>query len=168
MPKKDISKITGMKICFGLLAGLLIGSATNQAADHLKAFPPAGVGMVRHVLCLPVQGDESLYRFELIVGRSVETDPHNRYFFTGRIEAETIQGWGFTRYVVKALGPMAGTQMAVPPNTPKKARFITLGGEPYFIRYNSKLPIVVYTPEDAEVRYRVWSPMDGIEAIPQG
>jgi ecotin len=143
-------------------------SASVPAMDHLKAFPPPKMGMVRHVLHLPAQGDESLYKVELIVGKTVETDPHNRYFFTGRIESENIQGWGFTRYVIKALGPMAGTRMAIPPNTPKAFRFITLSGEPYFIGYNSQLPIVVYAPEAAEVRYRIWRSGGSMEAIPQG
>ena len=65
-------------------------------------------------------------------------------------------GWGFTRYVVSELGPMAGTRMAVDPNAQKVERFIRLGGEPYLIRYNSRLPVVVYVPEGVEVRYRVW------------
>ena len=52
---------------------------------------------------------------------------------------------------------MAGTMMAIDPNVPKVNRFITLGGEPYLIRYNSNLPIVVYAPEGVEVRYRIWS-----------
>jgi ecotin len=51
---------------------------------------------------------------------------------------------------------MAGTLMAVDPNAPKVDRFISLGGEPYLIRYNSRLPVVVYVPEGAEVRYRIW------------
>jgi ecotin len=51
---------------------------------------------------------------------------------------------------------MAGTLIAVDPNVPKVNRFITLGGEPYFIRYNSRLPVVVYAAEDVEVRYRIW------------
>jgi len=46
--------------------------------------------------------------------------------------------------------------MAVDPNAPKVERFISLAGEPYFVRYNSRLPVVVYVPEDAEVRYRIW------------
>ena len=41
------------------------------------------------------------------------------------------------------LGPMAGTLMAINPDAPKVKRFITLGGEPYLIRYNSRLPVVV-------------------------
>ena len=59
---------------------------------------------------------------------------------------------------------MAGTLMAIDPEAPKVARFITLGGEPYLIRFNSRLPIVVYVPEGVEVRYRIWNA--GGEGIP--
>jgi ecotin len=182
MPNKNRSNNTSLIISIALWAGMLAvsvasnaehtdragTSASGRAADHLQAFPPSEAGMIRHVLHLPSQRDESLYKVELIVGKTVKTDPHNRYFFTGRIESESIQGWGFTRYVIKTLGPMAGTRMAVPPNTPNAPRFITLGGEPYFIRYNSKLPIVVYAPEIAEVRYRIWSSGSSMASIPQG
>jgi ecotin len=113
--------------------------------------------MVRYVLRLPTQADESAFKVELIVGKTVQVDERNRYFFGGTIEEETIQGWGFTRYKVTKLGPMAGTLMAIDPNAPKVARFITLGGGPYLIRYNSRLPIVVYVPEGVEVRYRIWT-----------
>ena len=84
---------------------------------------------------------------ELIVGKTVLIDKKNQYFFGGQIQKETIEGWGFPRYIVSELGPMAGTLMAIDPNAPKINRFIPLGGEPYLIRYNSRLPIVVYTPE---------------------
>ncbi len=138
------------------------------AGDNMKAFPPAEAGMVRHVLQLPAQADESAFKVELIVGKTVELDEGNRYFFGGRIAEETIQGWGYTRYVVGTLGPLAGTLMAVDPNTPKVARFITLGGAPYLIRYNSRLPVVVYVPEGIEVRYRIWSAGAEVKAIEAG
>jgi ecotin len=47
--------------------------------------------------------------------------------------------------------------MAVDPDAPKVNRFITLGVDPYIIRYNSRVPIVIYVPEGAKVRYRIWS-----------
>ena len=134
---------------------------TAQTADTMKAFPPAEKGMVRYVLHLPKQENESGFKVELIVGKTVQVDKENRYFFGGRIEKETIKGWGFPRYVVSALGPMGGTLMGVDPNAPKVDRFITIGGEPYLIRYNSRLPIVVYVPEDVEVRYQIWN-TDGV------
>jgi ecotin len=141
---------------------------TVRAADNMQAFPAAGAGMVRHVLQLPQQADESGFKVELIVGRTVETDAGNRYFFAGRIEEETIQGWGYTRYILPRLGPMAGTLMAVDPNAPKVARFIPLGGEPYLIRYNSRLPVVLYVPEGVEVRYRIWTAGTGSQPIEKG
>jgi len=58
--------------------------------------PPAGEGMVRYVLQLPEQANESAFRVELIVGETVEVDAQNRYFPGEQIEAETIDGWGFT------------------------------------------------------------------------
>jgi ecotin len=146
----------------------LFAVPAGQAADNLKAFPPAEEGMVRYVLQLPRQADESAFKVELIVGKTVEVDERNSYFFGGRIEEETSQGWGFTRYQVRTLGPLAGTLMAVDPDAPKVARFITLGGDPYLIRYNSRLPIVVYVPEGVEVRYRIWTAGAEVIAVEQG
>ncbi len=146
-----------------ILSTLTIVSAV-LAADNMKAFPPAAKGMVRYVLQVPEQADEFAFKVELIVGKTVQVDAGNRYFFGGKITEENIEGWGFPRYNVSALGPMGGTLMAVDPNAPKVDRFVTLGGEPYLIRYNSRLPIVVYAPEGVEVRYRIWSA--GPKALP--
>jgi ecotin len=138
------------------------------AADNMKAFPPAEKGMVRYVLQLPEQKDEYAFKVELIVGKTVQLNEGNRYFFGGKIEAENIEGWGYTRYVVSELGPMAGTLMAVDPSAPKAPRFITIGGEPYLIRYNSRLPVVVYVPEGVEVRYLIWSAPPEAKPIEKG
>jgi ecotin len=140
-----------------LVAGLMIHSVMAGAVNNdPKAFPPAEPGFERFVLPLPKEAHEENLKLELQVGQTVETDAANRYFLGGRIEEETIKGWGYTRYLVKQVGPMAGTLMAVDPKQPKTPRFVTLGGEPYLIRYNSKLPVVVYVPKGTEVRYRVW------------
>lgn len=139
---------------FAMLAGMVI--ATAAAPDNLKAFPPAKQGQTRHVLSLPTEDQEASLRVELIVGKTVSLDANNRYFFGGKLENKTVTGWGFNYYLLPKLGPLAGTLMAVNPNAPKADRFITLGGEPLLVRYNSKLPIVVYVPEGVEVRYRIW------------
>ncbi|MCE5231241.1 ecotin family protein [bacterium] len=157
-------KRVSMLAAFSLMAVVL----SIGAADNMKAFPPAGKGMTRYVLQLPRQDDESAFRVELIVGKTVEVDKGNKYFFGGKIETETIAGWGFPRYNVSRLGPMAGTRMATDPNAPKENRFVTLGGEPYLIRYNSRLPIVVYAPEDVEVRYRLWRAQPEAKVLSRG
>jgi ecotin len=132
-----------------------VGLAGDEKSHWEKAYPPAEAGMVRYVLHLPTLTNETEVKVELIVGKTVETDGANKYFFTGKIKEETVSGWGFPRYNV-TIGPMASTMMAPAPGTPKVAKFVTLGGEPYLIRYNSKLPVVVYAPEGIEVRYRLW------------
>jgi ecotin len=156
------------KYCLFLVLALVFAAPASRAGDNMKAFLPAGEGMVRYVLQLPVQEDEYAFKVELIVGKTVLLEPGNRYFFSGKIEEETIEGWGFPRYNVSKLGPMAGTLMAVDPNVPKVSRFITLGGEPYLIRYNSRLPIVVYAPEGVEVRYRIWSASPQAKGMDKG
>lgn len=147
---------------------ILLVTGLARAADNMKAFPPAEEGMVRYVLQLPEQTNESAFRVELIVGKTVRIDKENRYFFGGKIEAQTIAGWGYTRYTVSRLGPMAGTLMAVDPDAPKVDRFVTLSGEPYLIHYNSRLPVVVYVPEGAEVRYRIWSTGTEMKTMEKG
>jgi len=112
--------------------------------------------MTRHVINLPKQQDESAFKVELIIGKTVRTDARNSYFFGGTIETENIPGWGFDRYILRKLGPMAGTRMAVDPNAPRVERFISIGGEARLLRYNSRLPLVVYVPAGVEVRHRVW------------
>ena len=63
---------------------------------------------------------------------------------------------------------MAGTRIAVDPTAPKVARFVALGGDPYIIRYNSRLPIVVYVPDGAEARYRIWRAEPETKAMEKG
>lgn len=150
------------------LALTLACTAIAEASDNLQAFPAAEQGMVRHVLELPQKENESTLKVELIVGKTQLLDPQNNYFYTGAIEAKTVQGWGFTSYEVRSLGSMAGTMMAIDPSQEKVARFIAVSGSPYLVRYNSRLPIVIYLPEDAEVKYRIWSATPDFKIIEKG
>ncbi len=151
-----------------MVLSLLAAALSAHAGDNMSAFPPPEEGLVRYVLRLPQQDDESAFKVELIVGKTVLVDERNRYFFGGKIEEKTIEGWGFPNYHINKLGPLAGTKMAVDPNVPKVNRFITLAGEPYLIRYNSQLPLVVYAPEGVEVRYRIWSAGPEIKVMEKG
>jgi len=157
-----------MKMISKIPALLFLGMALTAVADDMKAFPAAESGMVRYALQLPERSDESAFKIEIIVGKTVKVDAENKYFFGGKIEAQNIKGWGYTRYVVDKLGPMAGTRMAVDPDAPKADRFVPIGGEPYLIRYNSRLPVVVYVPAGVEVRYRIWSAEPKAEAMKKG
>ena len=50
------------------------------------------------------------------------------------------------------------------PDGKKEQKFITAYlGDDGMLRYNSKLPIVVYTPENVDVKYRIWKAEDKIQ-----
>ena len=138
---------------------LLAGMVSLQAAEHeqLKAFPPAKEGMVRHVIVLPhkERGDDQNFSVELIAGKTMLTDGVNRMRLGYSIESRPLKGWGYTYYDVTGKGMAAGTLIAPPPGGKKVEAFV--GGAPLKIRYNSRLPVVVYAPEGVEVRYRIWS-----------
>ena len=125
----------------------------QSGADDLKAFPAATAGQTRHVIRLPAQSDEDALKVEVIIGKTMKVDC-NRQFFGGRLETRTAEGWGYDYYVLPALGNAASTLMACPPGSERQA-FVTTQEQP-LIRYNSRLPVVVYAPSDVEVRYRVW------------
>ena len=150
------AQLLAMAILVGALACLFVATTSTSTAANLEAFPTVEPGMVRHVIELPQLPAENLIKVELMIGKTVKTDAKNQYFFAGKLETESIPGWGFYRYILPELGPMAGTLMAIDPDAPQVERFITLGGEALLIRYNSRLPIVVYLPTDVEVRYRLW------------
>lgn len=157
-----------MKALLFTLALVLNPLFPVSAADDMKAFPAAEDGMLRYVLELPEKADESSLKVELFVGKTVLVDQVNRHFFSGKIKSENIEGWGYTRYLVSELGPMASTRIGVDPNLPKIEKFVTLGGERYLIRYNSRLPVVVYVPAGIEVRYRVWSAKSETQPMDKG
>ncbi len=130
---------------------------TAEPHRNLKAYAPAAEGMQRYVIELPTLEDESLSKVELIIGKTVPTDGVNRHFFGGKVTREVVQGWGFSYYELKELGPMAGTLMAAPPGAEKVDTFVSVRHDLGLLRYNSKLPLVVYVPEGVEVKYRLWS-----------
>ncbi len=155
-----------MKTLHVLLTALLALPlfATEEAENNLKPYPAATEGMLRHVIILPhkERGEEDDFRVEIIVGQTVRGDSVNRMMMGGQIEEKTLEGWGFT-YFVATPGPIAQTLMAPMPDQPDVERFVTM--TPILIRYNSRLPLVVYTPADMLVRYRIWSaPAESQEA----
>ena len=151
-----------MKI-FYFFAVLLLLPATGtsqQSGSHheLQVYPPAEKEQVRYVWHPPRLAEEYNARVELIVGKEIETDGVNRYSMVGTIETIPIKGYGYDRYVVKSEGKFIRTLIGIPPGTPKVNRFIRIGQGPTLVRYNSRLPIVVYAPSGFIVRLRVWRP----------
>ena len=72
------------------------------------------------------------------------------------LKAKDFPGGGYTYYeVADVKGPIT-TMMACPEGAEKEA-FVAAHGESFTVGYNSKLTIVVFAPENIEVRYRIWT-----------
>lgn len=133
-------------------------SQAETSSGSLEPFPPAPDGQARFVIRLEPMTDESLHHVDLLVGKVIPVDC-NEHHFLGELRQETVHGWGYSYYVAKDLHGPAGTLMACR-NPEREPRFVSLGGGPHWVRYNSKLPLVVYVPDGFEVRYRIWSAPD--------
>ncbi|MGB7933822.1 MAG: ecotin family protein [Gammaproteobacteria bacterium] len=141
-----------------LAVNLLAFGSQATGADHpeLKAFPAAREGMERFVIVLPhkERGEEDDFMVELNAGRTLLADGVNQMLLGNSIEPRTLEGWGYTYYEVTGPSVVINTLMAPPEGAPMVERFVSAA--PLRIRYNSRLPIVIYAPEGYEARYRIW------------
>ena len=106
----------------------------------------------RHVIELPALPDEDAHKLELIGGKAMTVDCNSRGM-DGRFEARDVPGWGYSYWVLQSQGQVHSTMMMCPPGSAKPG-FVQ--AEPLLVRYNSKLPVVVFVPEGMQLRWRVW------------
>ena len=136
--------------------------AAEQPLEKVAPYPKAEKGMKRQVIQLTPQEDESTLKVELLIGQTLEVDC-NLHRLGGKLENKTLEGWGYDYYVFDKVSSPVSTMMACPDGK-KEKKFVTAYlGDNSLLRYNSKLPIVVYTPENVEVKYRVWKAEEKIE-----
>ena len=127
----------------------------EQPLEKVAPYPKADKGMKRQVIQLPVLQDEANYKVELLIGKTLEVDC-NQHRLGGQLESKTLEGWGYDYYIFDKVTSPVSTMMACPDGK-KEKKFVTAYlGDNSLLRYNSKLPVVVYTPENVEVKYRVW------------
>ena len=150
-----------------LLPLLLLGTTAAQAIPRLdlRPFPRPAADQQRWVIqmpgLLPPTADPRLstnpadWRVELIVGREMMVDC-NGPRLNGRIRSETVKGYGYRFYRVSQVSPGPSTRMACPPERGPRRAFVPIGSKPFVVPYNASQPIVIYTPKDVQVRWRLW------------
>jgi len=145
-----------LKITF-FLPVLMIGACANTMPqnDDIEPWPAAAAGETRYVIRLPKQDDEDTHGIELVVGKDLEVDC-NRHWFGGKLERQVVSGWGYPLYRVSSIAGPASTMMACPEEE-KRRVFVEVHLDDPMLRYNSKLPVVIYVPDGFGVRYRIWS-----------
>lgn len=129
-----------------------VQNANEEGVKNLKPYPQAIDSLERHVIFLEKKDNEEAYRIELFAGKTMDVDC-NRHRLMGSFVKEDVQGWGYPYYKFESNGQILSTMMACPGS--KESKFIT--GDSQMVRYNSRLPIVVYLPHGMELQYRLWT-----------
>lgn len=152
-----MKNITLLKLCLCISGiGILAGGSVNAAIlDPAVPYPKAETGYQRQVIALPEEKQEDSLKVELLIGKTLKVDC-NRHMFGGELTEHNLEGWGYPYYRINNIGGPVSTMMACP-GQDKKEEFVQVrGGNNFLLRYNSKLPIVVYAPDGFEVKYRIW------------
>lgn len=140
-------------------------SGNNDGNNKITTedFPAAQSNQKQVVIKLPAKADpknERDYKVELIAGKNMMVDC-NHHGLNGIIEEETLEGSGFKYYTFTTTGDVWATRMGCPENS-NHEEFVT--AKPLMIEYNSQVPVVVYVPAGYEIKYRVWSAGEIMEA----
>ena len=150
-----------------LLISLLPLPVAAGGGDDMKPYPEPDPSFDRMVFRLPAAEDESAFKVEIVVGKTLSVDC-NKTSFGGTLERRVAEGWGYPYYVVEKVGGPMTTMMACPPGTEKREAFVSVRGDGFLQRYNSKLPVVVFVPRGFQVRYRLWAAQEQVgEATPE-
>ncbi|MEY3788639.1 MAG: hypothetical protein RIQ94_1919 [Pseudomonadota bacterium] len=135
---------------------LLFNTFVFADSSGMKLYPPAEEGYKRMVINLPLLVDEDAHKLELIIGKTIKVDC-NHHWFGGQLTEEVAKGWGYTYFILKSVQGLASTLMACPPEMKDQETFVQVRGDGNLLRYNSKVPMVVYVPIDFEVHYKIWA-----------
>ncbi|MFS2220306.1 MULTISPECIES: ecotin [Commensalibacter] len=133
----------------------LYHASANLGKNQLSIWPKAEKGYQRFVIQLPPLSNEYNARVELIPQKKIKSDC-NTVIIHGHMTTQTIQGWGYDFYRLDKISKPASTLMACPQNIEQEKQ-VSITTNLTFINYNSKLPLVVYVPDDITLAYRIWT-----------
>jgi ecotin len=134
-----------------------VEDTTKISDEEIKMFPLPKKDMKRFVFKVPKLSnlvEESEREVEIIVGKNMLGDC-NHLSIGSTINKKVLEGWGANYYEVLPYKGIMSTLMGCF-DTPQTEQFVRLHGDHFFIRYSSESPIVVYVPDDLEVRYQIW------------
>ena len=145
------------KIFFAVVSmcSMLVGIQVNALGfkDDISMYPEAKEGFERKVITLDKLENEENYKVELFVGKTTTIDACNRFGLNGNWVTKDVNGWGYSYFEFQSNGDIFSTLIGCLDSSLKTQIVYGTGN---FISYNSKLPIVVYTPIGMDLQYKVW------------
>lgn len=141
-----------------LLASSAFAASNSDQAKKLKdvaPYPAVSQNQNRHVIWLDKQKNEELYKVEIVATQKGMKDCNNTWF-SAELDTKNLEGWGYTYYNIEQVkGPMS-TMRGCLDNKKTETNLPVNLGDDALVRYNSKLPVVVYAPKDVQISYRIW------------
>ncbi|WP_020560609.1 ecotin family protein [Thiofilum flexile] len=158
MMLKNVS-IIALATMVWMTSGLVqaTGSARGNPESYqygMKLYPAAPAGYTRMSIRLPKLAGEEELLLVFRAGKQMMTDCNYKSIPHGSWREQTVQGWGLDYYTLNTNGEVETTVMECVDKKEEKQIFVRAGDVQY-VRYNSRMPIVVYVPKGYEVRYNV-------------
>lgn len=125
---------------------------TAMKTHDISMYPSSVDGFSMFTITLEAKDNEADYQIELYAGKMAAIDCNNHRLL-GEFSKQTVNGWGYSYYEFKSNGELMSTLRACPDNS-KHQEFVK--SSTILVRYNSKLPIVVYLPNNISLKYKIW------------
>lgn len=172
MQERNFMNKIPLTVILSFFAITLVGYSANAEVkntaiikniNEIAPYPEAEAGYTRSAIFLPEMNNEQDLKVEIMIGKEMTVDC-NQHRLSGTVTQQDLKGWGYQYYVVSQVNKGLSTMMLCAPDYKPQLKFVTLNSDLGLIDYNSRLPIVIYTPKDVQVKYRVWSASDKIES----
>jgi ecotin len=124
-----------------------------QAVHDLTVYPNLP-NMVKNVIFLDPMPYETLLKVEFYAVKSLEVDECNKHYLFGDFAVKTLEGYGYPYYVFNTNSQVISTKMGCG-NDVKKVKNVS-SGKTEIVRYMSILPIVIYSPKEIDIKYKIW------------
>lgn len=122
-----------------------------KSGQDISMFPKAQENQTQYVIELQPQQNEQNYKVEFFLAKEMQVDC-NYHYLASELEEKDLQGWGYNYFELKTNNEVSGTLMACNEEA-NKGEVLSKG---YLQDYNSRLPLVIYTPKGYSVKYRIW------------
>jgi ecotin len=149
---KSKMKVLGFIFAFVSLSIQAIAQQIVSKQD-LSIFPMPESGYKKVIIEVPYSDKDDQKKIEFSVGKWMEVDGCNYFNLQGTLETKDLQGWGYNYYVFKTNGQVTSTMMGCS-DAAMRNLFVT--AQPEMVRYNGKLPIVIYVPEEYQVKFKIF------------
>lgn len=146
-----------MKKLSGFLAlslGITMAASGQSKQVDISMYPQPEKGYRQVIIDVPHSKNDNHKKIEFRVGKYMEVDGCNHYGLMGTLEKKELQGWGYSYYTFKTQGQAFSTQMGCP-DASKRNLFVT--AQPETVNYNGRLPVVIYVPDDYEVKFQIYT-----------